>query len=213
MATLSDVILEVRTMIDDISSPASNFIRKENLRQSVNGDQVDGSNKDFIINHKRIITSTLVVTADGAIVTPSAIDYSRGLFTLSSAPTTTLFVKYDYNHLTDAEITEHISDGQRFVGYETITDVPFGLLTALEHKATADAFEQFAARTAQLFDASAGGKTLSKASIKSHYLELAKYHHSKAEDERTAYYQRQGRRDAPSYGAFAIKQSPFTPRR
>ena len=213
MSIMSDTEAAVRIMLDDITSPPSHSVRKENLRQSVIGDQVDGTNKNFILNNRKLIASSLVVVADNVVVTPTVIDLGKGIFTLTAAPTTSLIVRYDYNFFTDTEIDAHITEGLRFVGIQVIDNVDFGLMKALEHKAAASAFEELASRTAQLFDASAGGKTLSKASIKSHYLELAKYHHDKADKERLAFYERQGRREAPAYGGFSTKQSPYTPRR
>jgi len=213
MATATDLRAQIRKLVDDVDSPPSHCVRRENLRQSINGDQVDGSNKSFVLNNRKIIQATLVVISDGSTVTPTAIDAPRGMFTLTSAPASSLFVRYDHLFFSDDEIDDHVLAGQRFVGVSTVTDVAYGLLEALTHKAAAHAFEELAAKTAQLFDASAGGKSISKASIKAHYLEKAKYHHGMAETEREAYYKRQGRREAPAYGSFATKQSPFTPRR
>lgn len=227
-SSLTDIRTQLRTVIDDLASPPSHFVRQENLRNSPIGDQVAAGINFFQLANRRIVeptaaTTTLKVIKDGTTLTPVA-DFTddpvRGTFVLTGAfPTVSLLARYDFTLLLDAELDPAIESALRFLGFATgisnlstdVPNVPEGLNEALVHEAAAHCFEALASRSAPLYDASAAGKTLNKKSIKDHYLALAKEHYAEAEKERTAFYQRQGRRDAPAFGQFSTTQKVYTP--
>lgn len=212
MADTATVIARIRTLIDDAAGDKSVF--KENLRRSVLGNQVDGANKNFQLNNKRIVASSLSVSVDGAsFAAPASEDDMRGRFTVTTAPATSLLATYDFQFFTDAEITIIIDSALSFVGATAAVNVDAGLLDALVKWAAGDCFEALSSRAGPLYDASAGGKSVSKASIKQHYLALAKQKHDEATAERDNFYKKKGEQFSPAYGKFALKQTPYTPRR
>lgn len=218
MATAADLLTRVRTLIDDISSDKAVF--KENLSRSLIGNQVNGTNTSFKLNNTRVSVvasvSTLQVSKDGAAyAAPTTVDNTHGTFTVTGAPTTSLFAIYDWQYFTDTEITGFLTQAGDFVEATTdITTVPVGLLDALVFKASSDACFSLAARRAGLYDASAGGKSASKGDISKKYRELAKDLFDRAVAERKAFYgERKGESSAPAYGQFATNQKPWTPRR
>jgi len=221
MPTQAQARTQTRGLIDDLDSPPSKSVRQENLRRSVLGDQVNGTNKFFQLNNRRIAApasvSSLVVISDGVTLAP-VVDYSeddtRGTFTiLGAAPAVTLLARYDFLYFLDAELDIHIQKGLQFIGYSDITTVADGLMEPLCHEAGAHAFQALAARNAPLYDAGAGGKTLNKASIKKHWLDLAAAEFENAKESLKNFYQRHGRRDSASYGRFNTGQKEWTPRR
>ena len=224
MGTQAQAISQIRALIDDVDSPPSKSVRQENLRRSVLGDQVTATNKFFQLNNRRIVvngtTSTLVVISDGATLMPATAyteDDTRGTFTFAAGtavPATSLLARYDFLHFLDAEILPFLTEGLRFVGYTDVTTVPDGLMKSVCAMAAAEAFDALAARNAPIYDASAGGKTLSKASIKKHWLDMKVQKMKDAVEAlsgATGYYKRQGRRDAPAYGQTGTGQANYTP--
>lgn len=215
MATTADLIGRCRTLIDD--QPGDKSVFKENLTRSIQGNQVGSGNLSFQLNNRRLISTSLSVLADGAAatVTSSADQALRGRFTItSSAPASSCFATYDFQFFTDAEITDFLTQAGSFVGIEDITEVPVGLLDALVFKASSDACRALASRAAPFFNASAGGKSMDKNDIAKKYNDLADKLLKAAQDERQAYYgDRKGEASSPSYGQFATKQTPWTPRR
>ena len=222
MSTQADVRNQIRAVIDDLTSPPSHIVPQENLRRNVYGDQVNGTNKFFRLNNRRLVaneptTTTLVVVSDGTTLTPFTgytEDIERGTFTITgTAPSTSLIVSYDFVLFLDAEYDLNITTGLSFIGYTAVSSVPDGLVQALVHKTAALALKALASRAAPQFDAGAGGKSITKSSIKKQYLDLAKYHEDTAEKERENFYKRQGRREAPAYGQFGTGQKEYTPKR
>lgn len=222
MASQEDARAQLRTLIDDLNDPPSKIVRQEDLRRSVLGDQVNGTNKFFQLNNRRIVeptalTTSLIVISDGvtlAPVTGYTDDPVRGTFTVvGAAPATSLLARYDFLYFLDDEIDGHLQNGLRFVGYSDVTGVPDLLLNAALLSGAGYAFQALAARTAPLYDASAGGKTLNKASIKKHWLDLAAMKFKEAKEALDNYYTRQGQRNAPAYGQFNTGQVPYTPKR
>lgn len=219
MPTQAAARSQVRSLIDDLDNPPSKSVRQEDLRRSALGDQVDGTNKFFQLNNRRIVAGSLVVISDGATLTPVT-DYAeddvRGTFTIAgghAAPATTLKARYDFIYFQDAELDPFITEGLRFVGLTDITTIADGLVAAVTAYASMVAFRALAARNAPIYDAEAGGKKLSKASIKKHWMDLAKLAEVSANDAKTNFYQRQGRRDAPSFGQTNTGQREYTPQR
>lgn len=225
MALLTTLRSQLRTLVNDKDGATpSNSTRKENLRRSVNGDQVGGGNKFFILNNTRIVANSVTFISDGTILgaTDFTVDLVKGIVTVAgavAAPVTTAIARYDFLRFLDIELDDHLTAGLRFLGRSTgvlstdAPNVPEGLNEAFLHEAAANAFEELAARTANLFDASAAGKSINKASIKDHYLKLAKEKHEKAVQMRDDFYKRQGAREAPASGKFATTQRVYTPRR
>lgn len=214
MPSSIDLLNRLRTAIDDVAGDKSIF--KENLRRSVAGDQVDGTNKSFQLNNRRVVTGTLSVSADGAaFTTPASEDVARGRFTLASAPATSLKATYDFQFFTDAEATVFLNQAVDFI--DGLTDpalVPAGLVDAFIKKAASDACYALATRTTPLYNASAGGKVLDKDNIAVKYRQKAKDLLEQAVAERTAFYgDRKGQSSSPAYGSLATTQKPWTPRR
>lgn len=202
----------VRNLIEDLAG--SHVVRREDLRRSVNGNQVDGVNKDFILNNQKFITGTLTVSPDGgAYITPPTLNATRGTFSLTTAPATSLIARYDFQNFLDAEVDEHVNNGLRFVGIATPASVPFGLEQAVILESAASCFNALASRTAHFFDASVGGKGINKASIKQHYLALAKEKHAMAVVERDEFHENKGENLAPAYGKVELQHQVYTPRR
>lgn len=217
MAVLTDLLSRLRTAIDDVAGGKTVF--KENISRSVWGNQVTTGNKSFRLNNQRIAViasvSTLLVSADGAAYAAAATeDDFRGIFTLASSPATSLFAQYDWTYFTDAELTDFINQAADFVGVSDPTTVPVGMIDALVFKAGSDASFALSARRAGLYNAGAGGKTAQKGDISKKYKDLAKDLFDRATAERLAFYgTRKGKSSSPSYGKFATKQRPWTPRR
>lgn len=227
-SSLSEIRTQLRTLIDDLESPPSHFVRQEDLRNSPLGDQVAAGINFFQLANRRIVeltaaTTTLVVIKDGVQLTPVTgytDDPIRGTFVLvGSLPTTSLFARYDFTLFLDSELNPPIEAGLRFLGLASgisnistdVANVPEGLNHALLLEAASQCFEALASRTAPLYDASAAGKTLNKKSIKDHYLALAKQKHEEAMAALENFYKRQGRRDAPAFGQFSTQQKVYTP--
>lgn len=215
MAILSDLISRVRTAIDDIAGDKSVF--KENLKRSVNGNQVDGSNKDFQTNNKRLVDGSIIVLADGssATLTADSDQLRRGRFTITSAaPASSCLVTYDFQFFNDDEITDFLTQAADFVGTSDVTMVEVGLIDSLVDKAASDACFALSTRSGFLYNASAGGKAAQKGDISKKYRDLAKDLFDKAVAERKAFYgDRKGQATSPAYGRFATKQTPYTPPR
>lgn len=217
MATAADLLSRLRTAIDDVAGGKTVF--KENLRRSIWGDQVGSSNTYFRLNNQRIAivsaVSTLLVSKDGGAYAAAATeDDFRGTFTLASAPTTSLFAQYDWQHFTDTELNDFLTQAGDFIGVSDITTVPVGLLDALVFKAGSDAAFAIAARRAGLYNAGAGGKTAQKGDISKKYKDLAKDLFDRATAERMAYYgTRKGQSTSPATGRGTITQKVWTPRR
>lgn len=213
MATTNDLLGRVRTLIDDVAGDKSVF--KENLTRSVIGNQVDGASKNFQLNNRRIVATTLQVSADGAAFAPAASeDDLRGRFTLSTAPATSLLATYDFQFFNDTEITDFLTQAGSFVGSDDITQVATGLLDALVFKAASDAARALSMRSAPFFTAAAGGKSMQKGDISKKYADLANKLLDAATAERQAFYgDRKGLASSPAYGQFATRQTPWTPKR
>lgn len=222
MADTDVVRGRVRGLIDDRVDPPSKIVRLENLRRGVNGDQVNGANKRFVLNNRNLVpaaTYAITFLSDGVAVVPANFtqDDLTGIVTLAAAqaaPAVSAQATYAFSYLTDDEVEEHITGGLDFVGQTDVANMAEdGLLKALIHEAAALAAEQLAARAATLIDASAGGKAINKKSIKDHYVTLAEYYHKKAVEDREMFYKRQGKREAPAFGQFSTKQRVYTPKR
>lgn len=213
MATTPDLIGRIRTLIDDVAGDKSVF--KENLTRSIIGNQVDGSNKSFQLNNKRLVAGILTVSIDGgAFATPASEDTGHGRFTTGTAPASALLAIYDFQFFTDTEITDFLTQAGSFVGADDVTQVATGLLDALVFKAASDACQALSVRTVPFFNASAGGKSMDKNEIAKKYAALSDSLFKKAVAERLAYYgDRKGEASSPAYGQFATKQTPWTPRR
>lgn len=215
MPTAEDLISRVRTAIDDVAGDKSVF--KENLKRSVNGNQVDGSNKDFQTNNKRLVANSLSILADGSAATfmADSDQLRRGRFTITSAaPASSCFVTYDFQFFNDDEITDFLVQATDFIGYADMTTIVVGLIDTLVFKAGSDACFALSTRSGFLYNASAGGKAAQKGDISKKYRDLAKDLFDKAVAERTAFYgERKGQALSPAYGKFKTNQTPYTPPR
>ncbi len=202
----------VRSLIGD--GEGDHVVRKENLKRSLAGNQVDGENLDFILNNTRIVEDSLKVNPDGAgFNAPDDEDDIRGTFSLASAPEDSLIAKYDYQLFTDEELQTFIDGGARFVNSDDPEAVQTGLIDAMKYEAASLALNALATRTAPQFSASAGGKTINKDSVSTKYLALAKEKHELAVEEREAFFERKGARAAPVYQQKGTNQREWTPRR
>lgn len=208
--TQAEARAALRGAIDDVPKP----VWKENLTRGVLGNQVNGTNTTFKLNNRRLEAGTLLVAKDGgAFAVPTSQDDNLGQFTLTPAPTTSLFANYSYYFFTDAELDAHLALGLSFVGSTTVSAVVQGLQDAFIKYAAGNAFQALSGRAAPLYDAAAGGKSVSKASIKAHYLALAKQKFEEAKQERAAFYEGKGARERPAYGRTTTSQRPYTPKR
>jgi hypothetical protein len=210
MATQAQARASLRAAIDDVPKP----VWKENLRRGVLRDQVDGTNTLFKLNNRRIVSGTLLVSADGgSFAAPATEDDSLGTFTLAVAPATALLANYSFEYFLDAELDPHLELALSFVGSADVPSVVQGLYDAFIKYAAGNALQALSSRAGPLYDASAGGKSVNKSSIKTHYLALAKQKFEEAEKERTAYYEGKGGREKPAFGRATTVQTPYTPRR
>jgi len=217
--TSAAALLSVRSKLDDDAVGVKSILN-ENLSRSAIGNQVGGGNKSFVLNNKRIIgavspsPTTLIVTADGTVVTQATEDDVRGRFTLTNAPATSLFATYDFQYFTDAELTQIINDGLNFVSCTDITTLNPGLTDALIYKAASDGAAKIAMRTGLYYNQSAGGKAAQKGTIADKFLKLSQQYMKQAVDERAAFYgPRKGASTSPASANAALRSPVWPPRR
>ena len=211
--TSAAALLSVRSKLDDDAVGVKSILN-ENISRSAIGNQVGSGNKSFVLNNKRIITGTLIVTADGAVVTQATEDDVRGRFTLTNAPATSLFATYDFQYFTDAELTQIINDGLNFVSCTDITTLNPGLTDALIYKAASDGAAKIAMRTGLYYNQSAGGKAAQKGTIADKFLKLSQQYMKQAVDERATFYgPRKGASTSPASANAALRSPVWPPRR
>ena len=211
--TSAAALLSVRSKLDDDAVGVKSILN-ENISRSAIGNQVGSGNKSFVLNNKRIITGTLIVTADGAVVTQATEDDVRGRFTLTNAPATSLFATYDFQYFTDAELTQIINDGLNFVSCTDITTLNPGLTDALIYKAASDGAAKIAMRTGLYYNQSAGGKAAQKGTIADKFLKLSQQYMKQAVDERATFYgPRKGASTSPASASLALRSPVWPPRR
>ena len=216
MSALDDMITGVRTGLDD--STTSKFVQLEDLSA-----QMAGTNKIFSLAHRPLVAGSYTVRVDGVVLTITTqftVDDVKGLITLASAPTSSINVDYNWYDFSDSQITDFINGGLQDIGYSSglanvatdILTVPQPLLHAVEHYATYHGAISLVAKTARLFDAGAGKKHVSKMAIAKKYQDLAEFHSKEGDRARDSFYQRQGRRLAPSAGSVTMRYPTNTPR-
>ena len=213
---MSTVIDDIRTEIDD---SATSKYATDNLSSFITA-----TNKIFVLNNRPIASGSEVVIVDGVILTITTqytINYTTGIITLVALPTASVVVNYFWNDFTDDEITGFVYAGLQHISQATtranaITDYnaqPAGLQVVIEHYALYHAFYSLAAKTMRLYKAGAGKKNVDKDNIAKKYQQQAADWRKDADAERDAYYQRQGRRNAPAYGDQTVIYPSNTPPR
>lgn len=220
MALLADLITGLRTAIDDLAG--DKIVFRENLARSIRGNQITSAGS-YKLNNERIVATTLQVNVDstgfkviggGGGQVPGTETDATGQFTLTTPAATSLLAIYQFQYLTDAELTTFLNRAASFVSQTDPTVVEAGLVDALTFKAGSDACFSISARRAGLYNAGAGGKTAQKGDISKKYKDMATDLFNRAVAERLAFYgDRKGAASSPAYGQFATKQNPYTPER
>jgi len=208
--TLNSLINDLRVHLDDKSN--SKLERREDLSR-----QVNGTNTTFIVSNFPLVPGSLKVSVDGGSeFVPPSIDETRGGFTLTTAPTTSLFATYNWQFYSDDDLTDFIDLAIKecgFPGVASLALVPESLIPAVHYYAISHAWEGLYGRHSEYFDAQAAGKGISKNAIPERFQRQSEAALAQATQARQEYYMRQGRREAPAYGSLATQQTPYTPRR
>ena len=215
---LTGMPYSVRLGLDDL--PESKYSNNEDLSQ-----QVTGNNKVFTPQHRPIVLGSETIVSDWGILSfpfDYSIENSDGTITLNNAPLLSLRASYNWYDFDDTAILDFIADGLQHIGYRSsptadplqdLLNVPANLQTAVEHYALFHGFSTLATKTARLFNATAGKKSVNKDNITKKYTDLAEYHHDMGDKSRDDFYKRFGSRNAPAFGFTETRYPPYNPRR
>lgn len=208
---LSDLITSLRILAND--TPTSNTIRQE-TPQGV----LDGTNVNFRLQNFPLVVGSVYVTAGSTFRGQAGftVDAPNGIITFGTAPlSTTKPWECDYNFqwFTDAEHTEFLGDGAELLGYTKSdpTTVPAGLITPMLKYALAAFWMRRSSQYAHRFASSGGQVGHSVDVVTKAFKALADQATKDGDNFRDAYWNRQGRKNAPASGTGSYSIDPGSP--
>lgn len=217
--SLSALILDLRMQVRD--GPVSKLISSETLGGS---DQpafpVDGVNTTFRLKSSPLSDvagapayTYVTIIGNGATTRTQSgftiVDQINGIINFSVAPnpgsasqTAGVYVDYYYQWFTDAEYAEFLYQAAQFAlaGTTDPTLIPNGLSFSMMQFAMAQFWYARASQYGEKYAATAGDSSEAVNTVSDAYMKLGKAAQAIAQSERTAYYQRQGQREAPAFG-------------
>jgi hypothetical protein len=209
--SLATLITSLRTLANDTTT--ANRI----LRETLTG-VVDGSNKNFYLQQRNIVTGSVYLTYTGVFRTQTGftVTLADGLVAFGSAPASGLEILADYNFqwFNDTDHTEFLNRAANHLSANTDpTAVDVGLEMALMQYALGYFYQRRAAEYAHRYSSSSMGTTAQVDTVTKNFAMLAKSAFDTADKFRLAFYQRQGQREAPASGTQTYGIDPYTPQR
>jgi hypothetical protein len=228
-ATQAAVIEAARILTDDIEGGKTVVFYSPLI-----GAQ-DGTNKVFQIPQSRIIGDSVIIYKNQVPLDPSQFtvtDELRGLLQFTAAPLITdeIAVTFSFAFMTDIELDGHLLCGAQECGLEAYytqfsgipgttapatipTDIPAGLLNAIEHLGGYHVSEALVMRYATKYDTEAGDQTFSPSTIADKYDKLAERLHKTGLNARDDFFKGRGRQYYPAIGSRGWPLPPYVPSR
>ena len=203
------VLQNIRAEMND--TPNSKLVTSE-----IPKGAIDGSNKVFYTAYP--LLAQVWVTVDGAAVSANgySLNTSRGMITLTTAPTSSITIDYYFYAFTDNDIQVWIDQSVRDCGYSgiaTIASVPEALIGAVQKLALSTGFKAWARKWAEGFSWTIGQETVDKKLISKNYQDMSKQAWNEGIQARDDFYKRYGQRNAPAAGIQQTKVQSYTPPR
>ena len=118
MTTLAALITSCRILSGDGQS--DNFMRAENLKSTDSGNTIDGTNTSFNVSNFPVVTGKfMAIVADNRLTTALTVNEPIGAFTLTTAPTSSLYASYYYQLFDDVAWTEFINSSFEILAIST----------------------------------------------------------------------------------------------
>jgi hypothetical protein len=228
-ATQLSIIQAARILTDDIEGGKTVVFYSPLI-----GDQ-DGVNTIFQIPQSRLVASSVIIYKNKTPLGPSDFtltDSLRGLlrFTVAPAEEDETEATFSFVYMTDIELDGHLLCGAQECGYTSYytifsdipgttapdslpTDIPIGLLNAMEHLGGYHSAEALVMRYATKYDTEAGDQTFSPSTIADKYDKLAERLHKTGLNARDDFWKSQGRQFHPAMAMRGYTLPPYTPAR
>lgn len=181
---------------------------------------VNGVNKTFLIFDDRILPGSLVVTVDDAVVSATLTDPVTGIFETDTPPPvgSTVRAAYYFQYFLDEELKQalELAIGE-VTESESITSISPGFKLAALSFAGSFAYQKQAMRWAQrmssrflLEEEPVQAETLTRSNM---FRDIARDLLRQGRELRDNFYQRHGRRNAPSFAVYKPRIPSVGPRR
>lgn len=212
--SLASLILSARILAKDEST--SNFSRE--TPQGAN----DGTNTHFTLGFRNIIIANVFLTVNTSYRQQTGYTFDdaasgispAGLITISPAPANAanpFLIDYNYYWFTDAEFTEFLNDAAQKLGQTDPTKVAVNLVDILLQYCLGYFWQARATQYAHRYASSGGQVGQSVQDVTKAFKALADDAFALADKWRTAFYQRQGQREAPATATTNFAIDPMTP--
>jgi hypothetical protein len=218
MTTLANLIISARTLVGD--GPTDNLVRTENVNNPDISNYINGSNKVFSVQNYPVTPGgTQLVVADNDATMAYTVNEASGQYTITTAPTATLYISYYFYLLPDSSWTEFITSANENVGNSTgdlendISMTPEGLLAPIKWYACASFCMRLAAQTGLWYNQKLQEREEERENISKKYTQMAQEWKKQADAFLASYYQGNGTQLRPAMRIITFSPRPYTPSR